>query len=77
MRLLVVKIFSNLIQTSIPYEIFEESIDLATKDPSSQASQVYQKVSPQIRFEGAKFVQFMYNYLVSIRHKMWAGSFES
>jgi hypothetical protein len=32
------------------------------------------KVVPQVKLEESKFLKFLYNYLLSIRHKMWTKS---
>ena len=32
------------------------------------------KVVPSVQFEDSKFLKFLYNYLLSVRHKMWTKS---
>ena len=29
---------------------------------------------PSVQFEDSKFLKFLYNYLLSVRHKMWTKS---
>jgi len=71
-KLQVLKIVQNLIRISIPLEIFEETVSLAAKDPSSHAAEILSKMDPQIKFKQSKFLQFLFNYMLSLRQKMWS-----
>ena len=71
-KLVVLKIIQNLIKISIPFEVFEETIVQLTKDEKGQAYEILHKVVPSVKFEDSKFLQFLYNYLLSIRMKMWS-----
>lgn len=51
--------------------MFEETIKIITKDPNSQAYEILNKVIPSVKFEDSLFLKFLYNYLLSVRHKMW------
>ena len=73
-KIIVLKIIQNLIKIAIPFEVFEETITIISKDPKSQAYQILNKVSPSVNLDDQKFLKFLYNYLLSIRHKMWTKS---
>ena len=73
-KIVVLKIIQNLIKIAIPFEVFEETIKIITKDTKSQAYEILNKVVPSVQFEESQFLKFLYNYLLSIRHKMWSKS---
>lgn len=73
-KIVVLKIIQNLIKIAIPFEVFEETIKIITKDTKSQAYEILNKVIPSVQFEESQFLKFLYNYLLSIRHKMWTKS---
>ncbi len=73
-KIIVLKIIQNLIKIAIPFEVFEATIKLITKDTKSQAYEILNKVIPSVQFEDSQFLKFLYNYLLSIRHKMWSKS---
>lgn len=73
-KIVVLKVIQNLIKISIPFEVFEETITIITRDPKSQAYEILNKVIPSVQFEESKFLKFLYNYLLSVRHKMWTKS---
>ncbi|CDW73494.1 UNKNOWN [Stylonychia lemnae] len=73
-KIVVLKVIQNLIKIAIPFEVFEETIKIITQDPKSQAYEILNKVIPSVKFEDSLFLKFLYNYLLSIRHKMWTKS---
>ena len=73
-KIVVLKVIQNLIKIAIPFEVFEETITIITRDPKSQAYEILNKVVPSVQFEDSKFLKFLYNYLLSVRHKMWTKS---
>jgi hypothetical protein len=73
-KIVVLKIIQNLIKIAIPFEVFKETIKRITKDPKSQAYDILNKVVPSVTFDESQFLRFLYNYLLSIRHKMWTKS---
>lgn len=73
-KIIVLKIIQNLIKIAIPFEVFEETINIISKDPKSQAYEILNKVVPQVKLDESRFLKFLYNYLLSIRHKMWTKS---
>ena len=73
-KIVVLKVIQNLIKISIPFEVFEETITLITRDPKSIAYEILNNVLPGVQFEDSLFLKFLYNYLLSVRHKMWTKS---
>jgi len=73
-KLQVLKIVQNLIKIAIPFEVFEETIILISKDPESHAYEILNKVNPQVQFKQSKFLQFLFNYVLSVRQKMFTKS---
>ena len=73
-KIVVLKVIQNLIKIAIPFEVFEETIKIITRDPKSQAYEILNKVVPSVKFEDSLFLKFLYNYLLSVRHKMWTKS---
>lgn len=71
---MVLKVIQNLIKIAIPFEVFEETIKIISQDPKSQAFEILHKVIPSVKFEESLFLKFLYNYLLSVRHKMWTKS---
>jgi hypothetical protein len=45
-KIIVLKIIQNLIKIAIPFEVFEETIRIISKDPNSQAYEIINKVVP-------------------------------
>lgn len=70
----MIKVIQNLIKIAIPFEVFEETINLINRDTKSQAYEIYNNSVPNATFEGSKFLQFLYNYLLNVRHRMWTKS---
>lgn len=51
--------------------MFEESIRILTRDEESLAHKILNKVETSVKFEESLFIKFLFNYLVSIRSKMY------
>jgi hypothetical protein len=45
-KIIVLKIIQNLIKIAIPFEVFEETIRIISKDSNSQAFEIINKVVP-------------------------------
>lgn len=71
-KIVVLKIIQHMITIKIPSEVFEESVQLLTKDPNSLISRILNQVKPKVKFEKSNFLRFLYNYLFSMRSKMWS-----
>jgi hypothetical protein len=78
MKMLVIKIFEHLIMI-LPPDLFEESVTLITSNDSrSYPAHLLDKVKTKCKIGGSnKFTRLLFNYLVSIRNKIWARKFES
>jgi len=76
--MLVIKIFEHLIMI-LPPDLFEESVTLITSNDSrSYPAHLLDKVKTKCKIGGSnKFTRLLFNYLVSIRNKIWARKFES
>lgn len=70
-KIVVLKIIQHIIRIKIPFEVFEEAVNLLTRDPNSMANRILNRVQPKVRFEKSMFLRFLYNYLLSMRSKMW------
>jgi hypothetical protein len=70
-KIVVLKIIHHIIQINIPFEVFEEATYLLTRDSNSLGHRILNKVQPKVRFEKSNFLRFIYNYLISMRSKMW------
>lgn len=78
MKILVIKILEHLIMI-LPPDLFEESVTLITSNDSrSYPAHLLDKVKTKCKIGGSnKFTRLLFNYLVSIRNKIWARKFES
>jgi hypothetical protein len=77
MKMLVIKILEHLIMI-LPPELFEESIILITSNPRSYPANLLDKIKTKCKIGASnKFTRLIFNYLVSIRNKIWARKFES
>ena len=79
MKLLVIKILEHLIMI-LPPDLFEESINLITTGANSRSYQAHllDKIKTKCKIGASnKFTRLIFNYLVSIRNKIWARKFES
>jgi|LauGreDrversion4_2_1035121.scaffolds.fasta_scaffold14290_3 hypothetical protein len=78
MKMLVIKILEHLIMI-LPPDLFEESVTLITSNDSrSYPAHLLDKVKTKCKIGGSnKFTRLLFNYLVSIRNKIWARKFES
>jgi hypothetical protein len=72
-KLIVLKIIQNLIRIHFPIELFEEGINALMKDEKSTLAHRIIN-SSQYEFEGSRFLQFFYNYLIQTRSKVWSQS---
>jgi hypothetical protein len=77
MKILVMKILEHLIMI-LPPELFEESVSLITTNPKFYQSQLLSKIKTRSKIGlSNKFTKLLFNYLISIRNKIWARKFES
>jgi hypothetical protein len=80
MKILSIKILEHLILI-LPPELFEESVTLITSGPNNQRSyqsQILDKVKTKCKIGATnKFTRLLFNYLVTIRNKIWVRKFES
>lgn len=77
MKMLVIKILEHLIMI-LPPELFEESITLITSNSRTYPAQLLEKIKTKCKIGASnKFTKLIFNYLVSIRNKIWARKFES
>lgn len=79
MKVLVIKILEHLVMI-LPPELFEESVTLVTTGANSRSFQwqLLARIRTKSRIGNAnKFTRLLFNYLVSIRNKIWARKFES
>jgi hypothetical protein len=51
--------------------VFEEAIRLLTRDNGSIAYRIMNEVKSNAKFDQSLFLKFLFNYLHSIRSKMW------
>lgn len=70
-KIVVLKVIQHIIKIKIPFEVFEEAVQLLTRDPNSLAYRILHKVQPKVKYEKSVFLRFLYNYLISMRSKMW------
>ncbi len=62
----------------LPPELFEESITLITSNSRTYPAQLLEKIKTKCKIGASnKFTKLIFNYLVSIRNKIWARKFES
>jgi hypothetical protein len=73
-KITVLKIIQHIITIKIPSEIFEAAVQILTKDPNSLISRILNKVQPKVKFEKSNFLRFLYNYLFTMRSKMWSSN---
>lgn len=59
---------------AIPFEVFEEAVSVLTRDKSSLAHRILHKIQPKAKFASSMFLRFLFNYLLSLRSKMWSTS---
>ena len=71
-QIVVVKILQSMVQIAVPFEVFEEAIRVLTRDPNSLAHHILHGLKPQAKFDGSMFIKFLFNYLLSLRTKMWS-----
>lgn len=71
-KIVVLKIIQHIIAIKIPVEVFEEAVQLLTRDSNSLMSRILNKVQPKVKFEKSSFLRFLYNYLFTMRSKMWS-----
>jgi hypothetical protein len=69
---MVLKIIQHMITVKIPADIFEEAVQLLMRDSNSLISRILNKVQPKVKFEKSNFLRFLYNYLFTMRSKMWS-----
>lgn len=72
LKIASLKIIENLIKIQLPFEVFEETIKIITREEGSLPEQIMNHTNPKIELSESKFLQFMFNYVIRIRHKMWS-----
>jgi len=73
-KVIVLGILQNLISVQWSTPIFEEGVKKFMEDKESYGYELMTKVNPSIKFEKSLFLTFIYNYIVTIRTKIWAKS---
>jgi UDP-glucose 6-dehydrogenase len=73
-KVIVISILQNLISVQWSTPIFEEGVQKFMEDKESYGYELMTKVNPSIKFQKSPFLTFIYNYLISIRTKIWAKS---
>jgi hypothetical protein len=68
----VLKVLQNIVLIAVPFEVFEEAVRVLTRDPNSLAHHILHGLKPNAKFEGSMFIKFLFNYLLSLRAKMWS-----
>jgi hypothetical protein len=71
-KIMVLKIIQHMITIKIPADIFEEAVQILMRDSNSLISRILNKVQPKVKFEKSNFLRFLYNYLFTMRSKMWS-----
>lgn len=70
-KLLSLRIVSNIINIGIPKQVFEQTIKLMEQQPDSLGNKILQSFKTSIKFENSAFLQFLFQYLLSIRSAMF------
>ena len=73
-KIVVLKVIQHIVKISIPFEVFEEAVRVLTRDKGSLAHRILHKLQPEAKFESSMFLKFLFNYLLSLRSKMWCAS---
>lgn len=73
-KILILKILQNIIFIGIPHEVFEEAVSIISRDEKAVGHSILHKVKSTTQFEGSLFAKFLFNYLLSLRSKMWSLS---
>jgi hypothetical protein len=73
-KIAALKIIESLIKLQLPFEIFEETIKIVTREKGSLLETIMNHTTPKVAVEGSLFLQFLFNYVISIRHKLWTVS---
>lgn len=79
MKLLAIKILEHL-TVILPPELFEESVTHITTGQNSRSyqAQILERIKTKSKIgQSNKFTRLIFNYLISIRNKIWARKFES
>jgi hypothetical protein len=73
-KIVVLKVIQHIVKVSIPFEVFEEAVRIFTRDKNSLAHRILHQMQPEAKFEQSMFLKFLFNYLLSLRSKMWCAS---
>lgn len=73
-KIVVLKVLQHIVRISLPFEVFEEAVRILTRDENSLAYRILHKIQPSAKFESSMFLRFLFNYLVSLRSKMWSAT---
>lgn len=73
-KIVVLKVLQHIVRISLPFEVFEEAVRILTRDKNSLAHRILHKIQPSAKFESSMFLRFLFNYLVSLRSKMWSAT---
>ncbi len=77
MKILSIKILEHLILI-LPPELFEEAVTLITSSGKSYQSHLLSKIKTRSKIgQSNKLTRLLFNYLISIRNKIWVRKFES
>jgi len=74
LKIIVLKIILHIIKIKIPFEVFEEAVNLMKRDPKSMVYRILNGVKPQIAFNDSLFLKLLYNYVLVMRAKMWTNN---
>ncbi|CDW82480.1 hect e3 ubiquitin [Stylonychia lemnae] len=72
-QLTAIKIIENLIKIQLPADVFEDTIKIITRDPTSRAHQILNlgNLNSDV---SSLFIRFLLNYLLKVRHSLWTSS---
>jgi hypothetical protein len=70
-KVIILKIFQNLVSLKLPNELFSEAVSRVTKDKSSLAARIL-NFDTKITMKDSKFLQFLFNYFVRVRSFIWS-----
>ena len=62
----------------LPPDLFEQSVTLITQNQRSYQTHLVERIKTRAKIgQSNKFTRLLFNYLISIRNKIWARKFES
>jgi hypothetical protein len=67
LKIKILKILTNITKIGLPFEVFEEAVNVQTRNSKSMGYRMINAVHPQLKFESSQFITFLYNYLLNLR----------